>query len=254
MQFRSSLGTRPNLTKLHEWYRVLLFPCDLTTCRLVVLKGRLRWKLEYVTGDREHCRVLRQMQFVHIDDLASAHIFLMECPQATRRYICSSADTTIHTLSKFLSNRFPEFPIPTEWVSQNCLLFLYIFFIVLLNWKQVIMIVWSLVLIVYWMRWKKKNPFTCLPRSSWIWASSSNAASRRCSMKPLIVVSKRVSFKTFLWSHGRCVPVREKESWAVMHVFLFSFQCVFCKRLFGGSCVSCFSVIYKKWEMRMADC
>ncbi|XXG43153.1 hypothetical protein AAC387_Pa01g3258 [Persea americana] len=71
-----------------------------------------------ILGDREHCRVLRQMQFVHIDDLASAHIFLMECPQATRRYICSSADTTIHTLSKFLSNRFPEFPIPTDILDE----------------------------------------------------------------------------------------------------------------------------------------
>lgn len=73
--------------------------CSLATCQLVVLKGRLRLKLDYVTGDREQCKVLRQMQFVHVDDLASAHIFLMECTysaQATGRYICSSADTTIH--------------------------------------------------------------------------------------------------------------------------------------------------------------
>ncbi|XP_077245138.1 noscapine synthase SDR1-like [Tasmannia lanceolata] len=74
--------------------------------------------LALILGDREQCKVLRQMQFVHIDDVASAHIFLFECPEAKGRYLCSSNDTTIHTLAKFLSNRFPEFKIPTDILSE----------------------------------------------------------------------------------------------------------------------------------------
>ncbi|XP_058086411.1 noscapine synthase SDR1-like [Magnolia sinica] len=80
--------------------------------------GCFATSMALIRGDREQCKVLKQMQFVHIDDLASAHIFLLECEQAKGRYICSSNDTTIHTLAEFLSNRFPEFQMPMDILSE----------------------------------------------------------------------------------------------------------------------------------------
>ncbi|KAJ9158740.1 hypothetical protein P3X46_024297 [Hevea brasiliensis] len=54
-----------------------------------------------------------KMAMVHTDDVARAHIFLFENPEAKGRYICSSHTITIEELSKFLSAKYPEFPIPT---------------------------------------------------------------------------------------------------------------------------------------------
>ncbi|PHU29149.1 Vestitone reductase [Capsicum chinense] len=69
--------------------------------------------LGMIFGNRE--RVLEQQKlitFVHVDDVVNAHIFLFEHPNAKGRYICSSAETTIHQLSKFLSARYPQYQIP----------------------------------------------------------------------------------------------------------------------------------------------
>jgi len=49
---------------------------------------------------------------VHIDDVARAHIFLLEYPDAKGRYICSSAKLTIQEMAEFLSAKHPEYPIP----------------------------------------------------------------------------------------------------------------------------------------------
>ncbi|KAF3790263.1 Dihydroflavonol-4-reductase [Nymphaea thermarum] len=70
-----------------------------------------------VLGDVEHCKLLKQMQYVHIDDLASAYIFLFECPEAKGRYICSSHDATIHQLAALLSTKFPRFS-PNALIQQ----------------------------------------------------------------------------------------------------------------------------------------
>lgn len=49
---------------------------------------------------------------VHTDDLARAHIFLMQYPEAKGRYICSAIDITRENLAEFLSARYkPEFQI-----------------------------------------------------------------------------------------------------------------------------------------------
>ncbi|KDP28755.1 hypothetical protein JCGZ_14526 [Jatropha curcas] len=57
--------------------------------------------------------LLLNTSMVHVDDLARAHIFLLEYPNAEGRYICSSDTLTIEEMSKFLSAKFPEFKIPT---------------------------------------------------------------------------------------------------------------------------------------------
>ncbi|KAG7992790.1 hypothetical protein I3843_02G145500 [Carya illinoinensis] len=50
---------------------------------------------------------------VHVDDLARAHIFLLEYPNAKGRYICSSDGMSIQQMSEFLAHNYPEFQIPT---------------------------------------------------------------------------------------------------------------------------------------------
>ncbi|CAN4118586.1 unnamed protein product [Withania somnifera] len=51
--------------------------------------------------------------FVHVDDVARAHIFLLECRKAKGRYICCSTNLTPDELSQFLIARYPQYKIPT---------------------------------------------------------------------------------------------------------------------------------------------
>lgn len=64
-------------------------------------------------GEREQYVFLLNLSVVHTDDVARVHIFLFENPEVKGRYICSSHTMTIEDLSKFLSAKYPEFPIPT---------------------------------------------------------------------------------------------------------------------------------------------
>ncbi|KAG5626794.1 hypothetical protein H5410_012012, partial [Solanum commersonii] len=54
----------------------------------------------------------KYIPFVHVDDVVNAHIFLFEHSNAKGRYICSSGETTIYQLSKFLSAKYPQYQIP----------------------------------------------------------------------------------------------------------------------------------------------
>lgn len=67
-----------------------------------------------VTGNEAHYSIIRQGQFVHLDDLCNAHIYLFENPKAEGRYICSSHDCIILDLAKMLREKYPEYNIPTE--------------------------------------------------------------------------------------------------------------------------------------------
>ncbi|KAI3858535.1 hypothetical protein MKX03_005583 [Papaver bracteatum] len=72
-----------------------------------------------VLGNNELCNLLSTINnAVHIDDAASAHIFLFECTNAKGRYICSSADITIHDIAKFMSTKYPELQLPTELLME----------------------------------------------------------------------------------------------------------------------------------------
>ncbi|KAF5466971.1 hypothetical protein F2P56_016848 [Juglans regia] len=62
--------------------------------------------------DRYH-EYLIYSYMVHIDDVAGAHIFLLEHHNAKAgRYICSSVEINIHQLYEFLSSRYPRFQLP----------------------------------------------------------------------------------------------------------------------------------------------
>ncbi|XP_043718557.1 dihydroflavonol 4-reductase-like [Telopea speciosissima] len=68
-----------------------------------------------ITGNEAHYSILKQVQFVHLDDLCNAHIFLFENPESKGRYICSSDKSTIIDLAKMLREKFPEYNVPTEF-------------------------------------------------------------------------------------------------------------------------------------------
>ncbi|PON93417.1 NAD(P)-binding domain containing protein [Trema orientale] len=71
--------------------------------------------LSLITGNESHYFIIRQGQFVHLDDLCNAHIFLYEHPKAEGRYIASSHDATIYELANLLKEKYPEYNIPTKF-------------------------------------------------------------------------------------------------------------------------------------------
>nr|AHA36975.1 dihydroflavonol 4-reductase [x Doritaenopsis hybrid cultivar] len=68
-----------------------------------------------ITGNEAHYSIIKQAQFVHLDDLCDAHIFLFEHPDANGRYICSSHDSTIYGLAKMLKKRYATYAIPQKF-------------------------------------------------------------------------------------------------------------------------------------------
>ncbi|CAK9152367.1 unnamed protein product [Ilex paraguariensis] len=71
--------------------------------------------LSPITGNKAHYSIIKQGQFVHLDDLCESHIFLYEHPKAEGRYICSSHDATIYDLAKMIREKWPEYNVPAEF-------------------------------------------------------------------------------------------------------------------------------------------
>ncbi|KAL8098047.1 dihydroflavonol 4-reductase [Apium graveolens] len=71
--------------------------------------------LSPITGNEAHYSIIKQCQYVHLDDLCESHIFLYEHPTAQGRYICSSHDATIHDFVKLIIEKWPEYNVPTEF-------------------------------------------------------------------------------------------------------------------------------------------
>ncbi|CAK9186524.1 unnamed protein product [Ilex paraguariensis] len=81
--------------------------------------GTVFLALALILGKQEYYKALLHSKLVHIDDVASAHIFLLESPNAKGRYICSSDEITIHGLAAFLSAKYPNFQIPSADVLNK---------------------------------------------------------------------------------------------------------------------------------------
>nr|P14721.1 RecName: Full=Dihydroflavonol 4-reductase; Short=DFR; AltName: Full=Dihydrokaempferol 4-reductase; AltName: Full=Flavanone 4-reductase; Short=FNR [Antirrhinum majus]CAA33543.1 unnamed protein product [Antirrhinum majus] len=71
--------------------------------------------LSPITGNEAHYSIIKQCQYVHLDDLCEGHIFLFEYPKAEGRYICSSHDATIYDIAKLITENWPEYHIPDEF-------------------------------------------------------------------------------------------------------------------------------------------
>lgn len=74
----------------------------------------LIWNCENVLGNEAHYSIIRQGQYVHLDDLCNAHIFLYEQTVAKGRYVCSSHDATILSISEFIRQKYPEYNVPSS--------------------------------------------------------------------------------------------------------------------------------------------
>ncbi|KAM7255507.1 hypothetical protein ACFE04_008405 [Oxalis oulophora] len=71
--------------------------------------------ISQLTGDPRFFTILSAVSnrmgsiaLVHIEDICNAHIFLMEHPKATGRYICSSLSCTINDLADHLGREYPS--------------------------------------------------------------------------------------------------------------------------------------------------
>jgi len=50
---------------------------------------------------------------VHVDDVARAHIFLLEHPNPKGRYNCSPFIVPIEEIAEIILAKYPEYQIPT---------------------------------------------------------------------------------------------------------------------------------------------
>lgn len=75
------------------------------------IPGSVTGSLAMILGKENEVQYFNINPFVHIDDVASAHIFLFEYPEARGRYICSAVEITMDELYEFLSTRYPELKI-----------------------------------------------------------------------------------------------------------------------------------------------
>lgn len=69
--------------------------------------------LKYLTGSAKTYANSTQA-YVHVKDVALAHVLLYETPSASGRYLC--AESVLHRgeVVEILAKFFPEYPIPTK--------------------------------------------------------------------------------------------------------------------------------------------
>ncbi|PAN40245.1 hypothetical protein PAHAL_7G302400 [Panicum hallii] len=84
--------------------------------------------LSLLSGDEAEFAVLRGIErgsgtvaLVHLDDVCRAELFVAEEPAAAGRYLCSSLDTTIRELARFLAHKCPQYPVKTNLLSGDLL-------------------------------------------------------------------------------------------------------------------------------------
>ncbi|GKU85330.1 hypothetical protein SLEP1_g10 [Rubroshorea leprosula] len=75
--------------------------------------------LSPITGLESHYHIIKEGQFVHLDDLCMGHIFLFEHPKAEGRYICASHNASIFDIVRLLREKYPEYNVPTEFKGIN---------------------------------------------------------------------------------------------------------------------------------------
>lgn len=52
--------------------------------------------------------------YVHVRDVAEAHILVFEAPEATGRYLCAHCVLHREDVVRILAKLFPEYPIPKK--------------------------------------------------------------------------------------------------------------------------------------------
>lgn len=75
-----------------------------------------------LTGNEFLINAMKGMQMLsgcfniaHVEDVCRAHVFLAEKESASGRYICCNVNTSVPELAKFLSKRYPQYQVPTDF-------------------------------------------------------------------------------------------------------------------------------------------
>lgn len=78
--------------------------------------------MSLITGNEFLINGMKGMQMLsgsvsiaHVEDVCRAHIFVAEKESASGRYICCAANTSVPELAKFLSKRYPQYKVPTDF-------------------------------------------------------------------------------------------------------------------------------------------
>ncbi|KAL1300771.1 hypothetical protein HN51_045425 [Arachis hypogaea] len=85
------------------------------------LPGSVSASLSMVFGEKTLFGLMLEIPMVHVDDLARAHIFLLEHPNPIGRYNCSCCLVTAERMSQIVATKYPEFRgrIPSlNWFKQ----------------------------------------------------------------------------------------------------------------------------------------
>ncbi|XP_057860713.2 putative anthocyanidin reductase [Cryptomeria japonica] len=69
--------------------------------------NRLRYEIMILSSKS----LLGSAPLVHVEDVCSAHIYLMEHPSAVGRYVCCSDPVTVVDMLNFFRKRYPEIPL-----------------------------------------------------------------------------------------------------------------------------------------------
>ncbi|KAH7525543.1 hypothetical protein JRO89_XSUnG0074400 [Xanthoceras sorbifolium] len=78
--------------------------------------------VEFLTRNEFLINAIKGMQLLsgsfsitHVEDVCRAHIFVAEKETASGRYICAAVNTSVPEVAEFLSKRYPQYKIPTDF-------------------------------------------------------------------------------------------------------------------------------------------
>ncbi|KAJ1272932.1 hypothetical protein BS78_06G241000 [Paspalum vaginatum] len=84
--------------------------------------------LSLLSGDEAEFRVLRAIEMtsgtvalVHVEDLCRAELFVAEEEAAAGRYLCSSLNTTVLELARFLADKYTQYAVKTNLLTGELL-------------------------------------------------------------------------------------------------------------------------------------
>nr|KYP52299.1 Dihydroflavonol-4-reductase [Cajanus cajan] len=83
------------------------------------LPSSVQASLCFAFGGKSAFGFIIQTPMVHVDDVARAHIFLLEHPNPKGRYSCSQCLVTFERISELVSAKYPEFQLETVDSSKQ---------------------------------------------------------------------------------------------------------------------------------------
>jgi len=88
---------------------LLSTPSTRTVCIAQIVQNERAYKsLKFLEG------LLGKIPLVHIDDVCDAHIFCMETPSITGRFLCASSYISLQEMANHYALYYPEFTVKQE--------------------------------------------------------------------------------------------------------------------------------------------